>query len=155
LHYDSQREETLVTCEDQPLPQGVILYRNRRRDHRKGRDGRWQTWTTNPEQAEVNGEVTWALLPPHAKRLVLVDVATGAYQWEQITELENLTNTYCITERLRNHVQLHRLWDDQWLEHLKQAGYDSVATVGIEGPEEYILNPAKLMPLSHPISTAP
>ena len=122
-------------------------------DNRDGCDGRWQTWTTNPERAYANGEVTWALLPTNAKRLVLVDAETGEYRWEQITELEKLTNKHFITKRLRSNGRLHHLWNDQWLDRLKQAGYDSVATAGVEGPEEYILNPAKLIPLSNPIST--
>ena len=102
----------------------------------------------NPEHASANGELKRALLPATARRLVLVDPSTNEYNWMHIAELERITNDRFIASQLRNGARLYELWCEEWTRRVREAGYDSIATVGIEGPEEYVLNPSKLIPLN-------
>lgn len=150
LEYDSKNEATVVMFDSQPVAQGIVLYRGETPgamgfDIHGGYD---QTWTTDFEHAKVYGEVKKALLPKSAKRLVLVDPETDEYNWEHIAELERITNDRYIAKQLRKKDQIYDLWQEEWTQRLQHAGYDSIATVSIEGPEEYVLNPSKLIPLN-------
>ncbi len=150
LEYDPQSEETFVACDDQPAPEGVVLYRGETPSE-VGYDidgGYGQTWTVDPEHAGAYGELKRALLPATAKRLVLVDPITNEYNWTHIAELERITNDRFIASQLRNGARLYELWCEEWTRRVREAGYDSIATVGVKGPEEYVLNPSKLIPLN-------
>lgn len=116
--------------------------------------GYGETWTTEYDHAVCyargpQGYVKKANLPLEAKRLVLVipDEENGSdYHWAGIAELETITGDRFIRKMLESHYgQLYDIWCEEWTEALIHAGYDSIATLGLEGPEEYVLNPAKLI----------
>lgn len=150
LEYDEKSGETMVTYDSRPEVQGIVLYRSESPEAISfgTYDEYGQIWTTDPERVNGYGEVKSALLPKEAKRLVLVNPETGEYNWEHIAELEKLTNNRSIARRLRKKARIHKLWREEWTQRLKKAGYDSVAMVGVEGPEEYVLSPSKLIPLN-------
>ncbi len=75
-----------------------------------------------------------------AKRLVLVDPDTDDYNWGHIEELERITDNRFIAAALRSGQQIYDLWQDDWDDLVRRAGYDSIATVSIEGPEKYELS---------------
>ena len=107
--------------------------------------GAGQHWTTDPEHARgyakgPGGVLHQAWLPPSARRLVLVDPVSGAYDWEGLARLEAIIGDELVISRLRAGRQLYDMWRPAWTRLLKEAGYDSIASVGIEGPEEYVLN---------------
>ena len=131
--------------------QGIILYRGET-PGAIGFDiygGYGQTWTTNFEHARSYGEVKQALLPNTAKRLIIVDPNTDDYNWDHITELERITNDKYIANQLRNGSQIYDVWQEEWTRLVQQAGYDSIATISIEGPEEYVLNDSTLISLNN------
>jgi hypothetical protein len=68
-----------------------------------------------------------------------VDPDGDAYNWEHIQELERITGDRFIAAALRSGRQIYELWQDEWDDLVQQAGYASIATVSIEGPEEYDL----------------
>jgi hypothetical protein len=114
--------------------------------------GEGQHWTTDPDQAGgyakgPDSVLRRAWLPPNAKRLVLVDPVSGEYNWQGLADLEAITGDELIISRLRAGHQLYDVWCPEWTRLLKEAGYESIASVGIEGPEEYVLNPALLIEL--------
>ncbi len=74
-----------------------------------------------------------------AKRLVLAHPDNSGYNWEQIQELERITGNRYISAMLRVGWEICELWKDEWDDLLRQEGYTSVASVNIEGPEEYDL----------------
>ncbi|MCZ7570923.1 MAG: DNA sulfur modification protein DndD [Ardenticatenaceae bacterium] len=154
LNYDSQRGETMATCENQPKSRGLILYRGEAPSagpieiNEVFGTGLGQTWTTDPDYAGAWGKVRQALLPPTARRLVLVDPETREYNWEQIEELERMTSSPFLVQTIRAGRTLEEVWQEEWTALLKEAGYDSIATVSIDGPEEYVLNPFKLIPVN-------
>jgi hypothetical protein len=71
---------------------------------------------------------------------VLVDPESDAYNWEHVAELERITGDRFIAAALRAGWQIYDLWQDEWDDLVRGAGYDSIATVSIEGPEEYELS---------------
>lgn len=75
-----------------------------------------------------------------SRRLVLVDPESDAYNWEHVAELERITGDRFIAAALRAGWQIYDLWQDEWDDLVRGAGYDSIATVSIEGPEEYELS---------------
>lgn len=112
--------------------------------------GYGQTWTLEPglarRYARGDGEVVRvAMLPPTARRLVLVDPVTDAYNWAGFAELERVVDDPLIADRVRAGNQIYDIWRPAWTSLLVEAGYDSIATVGIEGPEEYVLKPEVLV----------
>jgi hypothetical protein len=112
--------------------------------------GYGQTWTLEPSHARgyargEGGVVRVAILPPTAKRLVLVDPVTDEYNWEGLAELERVVDDPLIADRVRAGNQIYDIWRPAWTLLLVEAGYDSIATVGIEGPEEYVLKPEVLV----------
>lgn len=139
-----------------PVPDGVVLYRGEA-PGAIGLDihgGYGQTWTTDLEHAAayargLHARLRKALLPSVARRLVLVDPATNDYNWQGTAELERLLDASIldIAGALRAGWQIYDVWSEEWTRLLRQAGYDSIATVGLEGPEEYVLNPSILVPL--------
>ena len=80
---------------------------------------------------------------------MLVDPTTNDYNWQGTAELERLLDASIldIAGALRAGWQIYDVWSEEWTRLLRQAGYDSIATVGLDGPEEYVLNPSILVPL--------
>jgi hypothetical protein len=81
---------------------------------------------------------------------VLVDPTTNDYDWQGVAELQRLLDSDIldIAGALRAGWQIYDLWSKEWSCLVRRAGYDSIATVSIEGPEEYVLNPSILLPLN-------
>jgi len=149
LHFDADRQETVVTSMQQST-EGTVVYRGET-PGAVGLDvhgGYGRTWTTSPEDAAAYGDVKKALLPANAKRLILIDDATGDYNWDGVRELERVTNSNSIAETLKGGYQVYDIWQEEWTYQLQQAGYDSIATVGLDGKEEYVINTASLVPLT-------
>ena len=116
--------------------------------------GYGQTWTTDAEYAAgyadpPHGYVKQAILPSTAKRLVLVtsdDEGFSDYNWRGIETLQEITGDHYIKAMLEsNYKQLYDSWSAEWTLAVIRAGYDSIATLGFDGPEEYVLNPSALM----------
>jgi len=116
--------------------------------------GYGQTWTTDAKYAAgyadpPHGSVKEAILPCTAKRLVLVtsdDEGYSDYNLNGIETLQEITGVPYIKAMLEsNYKQLYDSWREEWTLALIQAGYDSVATLGFDGPEEYVLNPSRLI----------
>lgn len=93
------------------------------------------------------GTVRQAALPENAKRLILIDSITEGYDWEAVEVLAQLTNNPLLTKTLQAGYKLYNIWRAGWTLAVKEAGYDSIASHSIEGPEEYVLNPSRLIPL--------
>jgi hypothetical protein len=70
---------------------------------------------------------------------MLVKADNSDYDWEQIQELERITGDPYIAAALRVGWQICELWQDEWDDLLRREGYTSIASVNIEGPEEYDL----------------
>ncbi len=136
--------------------QGIVLFRGET-PGAIGFDihgGYGETWTTDREHAACyargqHGRLKKAFLPATAKRLVIIDPVANDYDWQGVAELERLLNADIldVTGALRTGWQIYDIWSTQWTRLAQQAGYDSIATVGIEGPEEYVLNTSVLIPL--------
>lgn len=154
LEYEQESKQTRVTLDGRPVPEGVILYRDKIQGVisdalEKG----VQSWSTDPEHAggSNNGTLERALLPASARRLVLVDPydTDALYFWPGVVELEGLIgNPYLGAELRSQSRRIFDLWRDDWLANLQEAGYDSVATLDIEGPVEIVLSPTKLIPIN-------
>jgi hypothetical protein len=112
--------------------------------------GYGESWTTDRDHALCYargsiGVLRQALLPKDAKRLMLVDNKNDYdYCWEAIDVLAKLTDEPYLVNSLRAGGLLYDIWHESWTKVIKAAGYDSIATHSIEGPEEYVLNPARL-----------
>jgi len=148
LNYDAHRGETIVTCNNEPIPRGIVLYRGTEPSSIDsdiyGNYG--QFWTHDPER--FNGrDVKRVLLSVGAKRLVLFDPVNAKYDWPNIAELERIANNASIAGKLRNGHQINDIWDKQWTCDLMKLDYESIATVGADGAEEYVLNLDMLIPL--------
>ncbi len=149
LHFNAEQQETIVTSLHKPPENGLMLYRGET-PGAIGLDlhgGFGRSWTTDPELASGYGTVRQAVLPTSAKRLVLCGPADDELNWEGIEELQRITGDYNIVPALKARWQLYDLWQDEWTYKLQQAGYASIATYNIEGPEEYVLNDSQLIPL--------
>ncbi len=94
---------------------------------------------THAAWAEGSAAKTCPSEQGNAKRLMLVNPDNSDYNWEQIQELERITGHRYIAAMLRLNWQICELWKAEWDELLRQEGYTSVASVNIEGPEEYDL----------------
>lgn len=151
LQFDAERQETIATTLDKPPEDGLVLYRGET-PGAIGFDvhgGFGRTWTTDEEHAAGYGTLRRAVLPATAKRLVLRDPENDDdLNWDGIEELERITGDRNISKMLSGNWQLYDIWQDEWTYKLIQAGYESVATYSIEGPEEYVLNDASLIPLA-------
>jgi DNA sulfur modification protein DndD len=149
LHFNAELQETVVTSLDKPLESGLALYRGEMLGA-IGLDvhgGMGRTWTTDAKHAAEYGLVRQAVLPASARRLVLCNPENGELNWAGIEELQRITGNYDIVPALKAQRQLFDLWQDEWTYKLRQAGYASIATYNIEGPEEYVLDDYKLIPL--------
>lgn len=111
--------------------------------------GYGQTWTTDAAYAAryadpPYGYVRQAILPDSAKRLVLVttdEEGYSDYNWSGIETLQAITGSQYIKTMLESgYKQLYDVWSEEWTPAIIQAGYDSIATLGFDGPEEYVLN---------------
>ena len=149
LHFNDEQQETVVTSLDNPLENGQMFNRGETTGaigfgvH--GVSGR--TWTIDPEHASDYGAARQATLPAPAKRLVLCDPTDGELNWAGIEELQRITGDYDIVPALKAQRQIFDLWQDEWTYKLQQAGYASVATYNIEGPEEYVISDSQLIHL--------
>lgn len=90
-----------------------------------------------------------AILPFTAKRLVLItadDEEYSDYNWMGIEILQQIVGDHHIKVTLEsnNYKQLYDIWCEEWTLAIIRAGYDSIATLGFDGPEEYVLNPSAL-----------
>ncbi len=149
LSFDAEREETLVSSSDAQPSTGVDLYRGET-PGAIGLDvhgGFGRMWTTDQEHASAYGTVKQAVLPSSAKRLVLRDPIDGEINWAGIEELQRITKTFDIAQTLKGGLQLYDIWQEEWTYLVQQAGYDSIATYNIEGPEEYVINQSRLIPV--------
>jgi hypothetical protein len=134
------------------MPEDLILYRGIT-PGAVGFDvhgGYGETWTTDPDLAAAyargeGGYVMQASLPASAKRLVLVTPTDdgGEYNWAGIEELVSVVQVPHL-KRMFELAAPYEIWNDEWTLVLIEAGYQSIATAGLDGPEEYILNTAKL-----------
>lgn len=149
LEYDQESSQAKVTLESQPAPSGVFLYRDKTQGTASdASDTVVQSWSIDPGQAGGNGTLDRAILPSSAKRLVLVDPydIDVPYHWPGVAEMERLTGNQSLAAQLRSQRRhIFDLWQNEWLQSLQEAGYDSVATLGIDGPVEIVLNPHKLI----------
>jgi len=139
----------------QPIP-GIALFRGET-PGAIGFDvhgGYGEHWTTDFDHArrfarEPDGYVKQAILPYSAKRMVLTVVDEEGY-WEYnlttVAELVELAQFPYLLQTLTSHSP-YEVWVPELTEILINAGYDSLATVGFEGLEEYVLNPSKLFHL--------
>ncbi len=154
LYFHSLSGQAQVICNSQ-FPQGMILYRAETPGV-LGSDvygGYGQTWTTNLEHVTSYSNVKRAVLPLGAKRLVLVDSNNANYIMDGFAELESITGDLWIREAIGKRDEVYEIWCERWTEVLKEAGYDSITTLGLKGIEEYVLNPSKLIMLdSHPVA---
>ena len=159
LEYEQESKQTRVTLDGRPVPEGVILYRGKTQGVKSDAlEKAVQSWSTDPEHASGsnNGALERALLPASARRLVLVDPydTDAPYFWPGVAELEGLIgNPYLGAELRSQSRQIFDLWRDDWLANLREAGYDSVATLNIEGPVEIVLSPEKLIPINGTVAS--
>lgn len=153
LNFNQQGKETLVNCFDSSSSREVTLYRAKQPSkHSRASDfngGCGQVWLYDAENARAGGQqLKQAVLPKSAKRLILVDNVSNAYNWLHVAELEKIVDQQYILSQLRNGYQIYDIWQDEWARLLRQAGYDSIATANVEGPVEYVLNVSKLIRLN-------
>ncbi|MBK8935100.1 MAG: hypothetical protein IPM76_22850 [Chloroflexi bacterium] len=138
-----------------PIP-GITLYRGET-PGAIGFDvhgGYGKHWTIDFDHAkcfarEPDGYIKQAILPYSAKRLVLTvvdDEGFWDYNYPAVAELVELAQFPYLLQTLTNHPP-YEVWFPELTEVLINAGYDSLATVGFEGLEEYVLNPSKLIHL--------
>lgn len=154
LRQDAKAKESFALCFDQPKSQDVVLYCTEPRSKSGKKAGNLtngfaQVWVYDADKARTNRkQLCRALLPAHAKRLVLIDPHTDTYNWLQVAELAKAVKDKYLFTALRNGHQIYNLWQDEWTSRLRQEGYDSIATMGLDGREEHVLNKAKLLPLN-------
>lgn len=154
LNFDQTSGETIVGCTTHPSPKDVVLYRSGSAEETgdeamSGSNGAGQLWLHDPAHVDANGHgVKRSVLPATAKRLVLIDPEADSYNWLHVAELERVVKDKYILSQLRNGHQIFDVWQDDWTDILKQAGYDSIATGTIEGTAEYVLDASKLLPLN-------
>jgi hypothetical protein len=94
-----------------------------------------------------DGYVLKAILPEEAKRLRLVTVDEEGF-WDydprSVRELANVAQIPFPAELILDHPP-YDVWCPEWTQALIDAGYESIATVGLDGPEEYVLHPRRLI----------
>jgi hypothetical protein len=150
LEYDSRREATFVHDEDTLEPPGVVLYRGAENGNvfPSNGDQSFQVWTTDFARVDAGrGTLAKALLPKEVKRLVLFDSMSREHDWGRVGELERLVQAPYISTKLRAGASISELWQEDWTRRLRRAGHESVAVAGLEGPEEYVLEPSVLLAL--------
>jgi hypothetical protein len=133
-------------------PEGIILYRGETPSAIRFdiHGGYGETWTTDRDHAlsyarGPNGRLKQARLPTDAKRLILVDSENDCdYCWETLDVLAHLIDDLYLVNTLKAGLLLYDIWHESWTKIIKEAGYDTITTHNIEGPEEYVLNPTKL-----------
>lgn len=134
--------------------QGIVLYRGET-PGALGFDvhgGYGEYWTYDLEHAACyakapDGYILKALLPKEAKRLRLITVdEEGFWDYDQspAQELVDVAQIPFPTELIVQHPP-YDVWCAEWTEGLIDAEYESIATVGLDGPEEYVLRPDKLV----------
>lgn len=122
---------------------GVILYRGET-PGTVGFDvhgGYGETWTVDPDHAAAyargpDGYLKRAILPATAKRLVLAFAGTDGYSeinWDGIEELQRIAGEPYLRRTLQVRP-LYEAWHEEMTLALVEAGYDSIATTGAEGP---------------------
>jgi len=149
LHFNAEQQETVVTSLDKTPESGLTLYRGET-PGAIGLDvhgGMGRTWTTDVEHAAEYRLVRQAVLPASSRRLVLCNPEDGELNWAGIEELQRITGDYDIVPALKAQRQLFEIWQDEWTYKLQHAGYAIIATYNIEGPEEYVIDDCKLIPL--------
>lgn len=116
--------------------------------------GYGETWSRAFDDAKgyanpPEGYILQAILPPSAKQLVLVtepdDEGFSEYVPEGIEKLAKIVGDPWIYKQFmvyRGH--LWEEWEPEWTKAIKTVGYDTILTSGFDGPEEYVLNPARL-----------
>lgn len=111
-----------------------------------------QHWATDFEHALCyargsEGYVKKAILPETANRLVLVTSNEEGYSeinWQAVDRLQALTDFPYLQKTVQN-WPLYEIWCVEWTVALVAAGYDSIASEGLDGPEEYVLRPDTLI----------
>lgn len=131
LHFDSEMQETVVTSM-QRITNSIDID---------------DCETTDQEHAASNSGGNKTIPLENTMRLILIDESTGGYNWDGVRELERMTNSNYIAEMLKGGRQIFDIWQEKWSYQLQQAGYGSIATVGLDGKEEFVINPANLIPI--------
>lgn len=114
--------------------------------------GYGETWTTDPAHAAQyalgqGGHTKQAILPSTAKRLVLIyrnEHGVSTINWNAVDTLQQITGDLDL-RRMIELMPMYEAWCDEWTVALINAGYDSIATEGFEGIEEYVLNKTVLI----------
>ena len=109
--------------------------------------GYGQTWTTNPEHAAEYAQsqgsyIRQAILPSTSKRLVLMfkdEHGVSTINWNAVNTLQQITGDPYLRRTIEL-MPMYEVWCDEWTIKLINAGYDSIATEGFEGIEEYVIN---------------
>ena len=135
---------------------GTILYRGLT-PYAIGLDlhgGYGETWSRGFEGAKgyaqpPHGYILQAVLHPSARQLVLVtevdDEGFSDYVEDEIRLLAGIVGDPWVYESLMSGRRaLWEVWEPEWTEAIKKAGYDSIFTGGFDGPEEYVLNISQL-----------
>lgn len=112
--------------------------------------GYGETWTRDFNYARgyvhsPQGYVLEAVLHPSAKHLVLTtepdEEGFTHYVTEGIKTLAQIVgDPWLYDSVLSGRLCLWEVWEPEWTEAVIKAGYDSIFTVGFDGPEEYVLN---------------
>jgi hypothetical protein len=139
---------------DSSIEEGIILYRGEI-PGAIGFDvhgGHGEHWTTDLDHAwryarGPRGYLKMAILPPSAKRFELVEVDDQDfwdYKWQSVDELQQMSQFPYLRETCEQWAP-YEMWCDELTIALLESEYDSLATVGLEGPEEYVLKPECLV----------
>ncbi len=147
LVYCGEIQETKVHVEGEAALGGLILHNLPAGSMDEPLTLNADLWTIGPTTGGIADELKRCLLPGYANRLVLTDPETCEYDWKMISELERVVDDSTITTRLRDGTSLHELWSEEWVYSALRAGYDSISVSSPRGHEEYVLNPAVLIPI--------
>ncbi|HJU53454.1 MAG TPA: hypothetical protein VJ715_02740, partial [Pyrinomonadaceae bacterium] len=153
LRQDEGARESYPLCFTEPQPRELMLYRAETNGHPREKAGASHTgaeqyWYYEPDAASFRGErLLKAKLPATARRLEIVDPDSGGYNWLQVAELSRAVEDKFLFAALRSGQHLFDVWHDEWSSLLLDAGYDSVATLTLEGLAELVLDASKLIVL--------
>ena len=116
--------------------------------------GYGETWSWEFDYAKgwarpPKGYVLEVVLYPLAKRLTLItepdEKGFTDHDPDGIRLLAEIVDDPIVYKHFMSWSGI--LWEDwlpEWTKAIKDAGYDSIFTLGFDGPEEYVLNPARL-----------
>ena len=150
LTHDEELDESQVALDRNSTEGGLLLYQVPALSQEKVLTVNADLWTSQPIATENTHELKRSLLPSDSRRLVLMDPDAQQVDWRKVEELEKLTGEPGISSRLRDGQSLRDIWTETWTFKAMQEGYDSISITGPLGHEEYVLNPAVLIPIEPP-----